>query len=959
MGGLLEALLVAFFLQGYHFGEVQSSHYRGLTISWKATEYESQVDVEWRFWYHHTSPNNVCDNSYIAGTLIDTGEYLECEQCSQSRIARIEYQCTDHSLAEEWQTGVGHTRFTIEPGLTTFDIRYSGCCWLPLGNAGKVYSAQAHVDLTPHDGVINSSPVTSWVPVVRIQQGCKDTLRIPVVDPDGDVVKCRWPSSSAEGGSVTPMKNAILDQSNCVLSINAIDDSGWYAIALIIEDFTTQASPTAKSKVPLQFLVNIYVGDTLTCAPLPRLDDRFSPTPTHSQCYNLVPGATTFKFEIGVFEADAPITALETTSPVGMKTTPVISSDNGSVDRLFVSKWIPDTSQIGPHIMCFNALDSNGQRSEVKCVILLVGDVLQAEQGWYESQQGEEYVLLNEGVVSEPRSCSLPSAALNNPNILRARDRSLHIAISPPVVVEAWTNATVNLPGYILIWNFRFDQDVSILGTEITKASSFRKPYAKFYYSNGKWQLSIPTWLPYNIRYPAPDTLQVLVRPYVGSLFPPIGQAHYVLLDGGAVNGPGPCHLPSAAVSDPYLCRAVYGTLPSATDETSIYTTPLLEDWTTSPQSDSSVQKPTQLTTEETGGPAHPPGMTQPLLSPSVDCSDSGMMVFIPRSVIGDALASHLHLLDPACVGSHHNATHVKIGTTYDRCGTFMEVRGDSVLFFNVIHDEAVPVEPGSVITRDRDIEIPVQCIMDLEGIAEISFRPDTSKITFREDGFGSFNFSLRLYHGNDYTTPYQPADYPVDVAMGNKLYFEARTWSEPGLELFLQTCRATPTSNPDDFHRYTFIQDGCIEDNTVVFHPSDDPDIDRFEIDAFAFVDALPQPVVYVHCDMVLCNSTDAYSRCAIGCPTRSINLLPGVHRRHARSASGSRAYAITQGPISVMEDGEEEGSELSSVQLPILLTTVCLLVGCVLVLGTLIVVMRKRTQRLQLYSPLATEEN
>ncbi|XP_038062553.1 ZP domain-containing protein-like [Patiria miniata] len=523
-------------------------------------------------------------------------------------------------------------------------------------------------------------------------------------------------------------------------------------------------------------------------------------------------------------------------------------------------------------------------------------------------------------------------------------------SVAPPVVVEAWTNATVNVPGHFMIENFRFDQDITI-------ATSPGRAYLCV--SSG-CMLSMPTQVHWYVRFPAPDTLQLLLRDRLyGQMSLPVGTEYHFILGEGAVKGPAPCYVPSAALNDPYLSRAVYGGVPHATDGAQIYTTPVHWDWTISSESDNPTRQPTEFTTEEIVGASHQPEMTKPPLSLSVDCSDSGMMIFIPRSMIGDALATHLHFLDPACVGNRHNATHITIATTYDGCGTFMEVRGDNVIFFNVIHDEAIPVEPGSVITRDQDIEIPVQCMMDLEGIAEISFRPDTSKITFREDGYGSFNFSLRLYHGNDYTTPYQPVDYPVHVAMGNKLYFEARTWSEPGLELFVQTCRATPTSNSDDFHRYTFIQDGCIEDSTVIFHPSYDPDVERFEIDAFAFVDTLPQPVVYVHCDMVLCNSTDASSRCAIGCPTRGMNLLPGVHRRHARSASGSRAYAITQGPISVMEDGGKEGSHMSSVQLPVLLTTVCLLVGCVLVLGTLIVVMRKGTQRLQLYSPLATEEN
>ncbi|XP_022109552.1 deleted in malignant brain tumors 1 protein-like [Acanthaster planci] len=344
---------------------------------------------------------------------------------------------------------------------------------------------------------------------------------------------------------------------------------------------------------------------------------------------------------------------------------------------------------------------------------------------------------------------------------------------------------------------------------------------------------------------------------------------------------------------------------------------------------------------------------------PEVDCAESGMTVYIPRSVIGDALAYHLHFQDPTCVGSHHNATHVKIFTTYDRCGTFREIRGEKVIYFNTVYDEAVPVEAGANITRDLDIHITAQCIMDLDGMAKLSFLPDTSPINHYEEGLGTFNFSLFLYRTNDYATPYLPADYPINFKMGDILYFEARTWSEPGLELFVQTCRATPTSNSNDFNRYTFIQDGCIEDKTLVFRPSHDSHAERFEIEVFAFIDTLPQPVVYIHCDMILCNASDADSRCALGCPTGDVRSLLNMHKRRARSTlSGSRAYPITQGPISLAKEGGKEASSgLSSVQLPILLTTVCLLVGCVLVLGTLVVMMRKRSKRLAMYQPLAMD--
>ncbi|XP_038070717.1 uncharacterized protein LOC119739745 [Patiria miniata] len=760
-------------VQAFLTDTVESSHFRGEALSWRATDEPNKIDINWMVGFSQSQ----CDESHITdGTLIVAAENLKCQQCSQQQISTVDYQCTDYSQAENWQRGVGHTRFTIEPGLTEFDIRYATCCWISLHNGGSnAYSAEAHVDLSPHNGVINSSPVTSWMPVSRIQQGCSVTLNIPKGDPDGDVVRCRWPSIEAERGGVTPMPGALLDSNTCIVSINAVSSSlGWYAIALVIEDFSTPTAVISKSKVPLQFLVNVYSSSD-ACNDKPAL---INPSPDQGARFGLVPGQV-FRTQIRARASSAQIIEIETTSPVGMTTSAISLVPSTMNEHFITASWTPSNNQTGLHVFCFNALDSDGYTSEVRCVYLTV-------RGWTSAQS------------------------------------------------------------------------------------------------------------------------------------------------------------PMAATS-----AASEGTTPQYT-----HSTALLGEVLTS-------QLSTQRTTQSTSMTVRPPVMmTQPPPSPSMDCSDSGMTVFIPRSMIGEALASHLHFLDSACVGSHHNATHVKIATTYDRCGTLMEVRENNVMFSNIIHDEAVPV-PGSVITRDQDVKIPVQCIMDSEGIAELSFRPDISKITFREDGYGTFNFSLRLYHSNNYARPYQSVDYPVHVGMGNKLYFEARTWSEPGLQLFVQTCRATPTTNPDDFHGYTFIQDGCIRDNTVALHPSLHPDIERFDIDAFAFVGSLPKPVVYVHCDMLLCNSSDAGSRCAIGCQNGTSGSPLSLRRRHARSASGSRSYAITQGPISVEQDeGKEATSKMASVQLPVLLTTVCLLVGCVLVLGALVAVMRKRTKRLHMYEPVSTED-
>ena len=57
--------------------------------------------------------------------------------------------------------------------------RFSSCCWISeVGSGG--WDIRVKGVLTPRpDGRINSSPVTSAMPIVRLQQGCGGVIRIP------------------------------------------------------------------------------------------------------------------------------------------------------------------------------------------------------------------------------------------------------------------------------------------------------------------------------------------------------------------------------------------------------------------------------------------------------------------------------------------------------------------------------------------------------------------------------------------------------------------------------------------------------------------------------------------------------------------------------------------------------------------------------------------------------------
>lgn len=66
--------------------------------------------------------------------------------------------------------------------------RYSGGSWL--------VSAIVNLTRRSDNGRINSSPLSRSPAIIRWQEGCPQALRIPVEDPDGDVVRCRWATYS-------------------------------------------------------------------------------------------------------------------------------------------------------------------------------------------------------------------------------------------------------------------------------------------------------------------------------------------------------------------------------------------------------------------------------------------------------------------------------------------------------------------------------------------------------------------------------------------------------------------------------------------------------------------------------------------------------------------------------------------------------------------------------------------
>ena len=93
---------------------------------------------------------------------------------------------------------------------------FSDCCWIALSRGGSGWLVSTSVNLARRsdNGRINSSPISRTAAIVRLREGCPQSLRIPVEDPDGDVVKCRHSTYSESLFNDDSFPHGVLDEVN-------------------------------------------------------------------------------------------------------------------------------------------------------------------------------------------------------------------------------------------------------------------------------------------------------------------------------------------------------------------------------------------------------------------------------------------------------------------------------------------------------------------------------------------------------------------------------------------------------------------------------------------------------------------------------------------------------------------------------------------------------------------------
>uniref|UniRef100_A0A8C5N3C9 ZP domain-containing protein n=1 Tax=Leptobrachium leishanense TaxID=445787 RepID=A0A8C5N3C9_9ANUR len=293
------------------------------------------------------------------------------------------------------------------------------------------------------------------------------------------------------------------------------------------------------------------------------------------------------------------------------------------------------------------------------------------------------------------------------------------------------------------------------------------------------------------------------------------------------------------------------------------------------------------------------------ILNTVLTCNENTMTLVIKKTSTDGLYDNHLRLNDPLCLLSS-NSTHHVASVGFNSCGTEVKETEHEIVFKNKVtsFDEA-----SAVISRKHQVIIPFNCSFPKKSRVSASFRAQKAVFEFTEAAFGNFTYKFQFYTNDQFLIV--QTQTPLEVMLRDMLYMEIQvTSSLPNVQLFVESCRATPHDNPNDPVFYNIIDNGCLMDETLVIYRGSNTQ-SRFGMEAFAFIGDHEE--VYLSCTVILCKLGDPHTRCARGCISKS-SVEPEARRRKrslTSEATESLQHFISQGPMRMKRQSSSEDSD------------------------------------------------
>ncbi|XP_032081477.1 CUB and zona pellucida-like domain-containing protein 1 [Thamnophis elegans] len=300
---------------------------------------------------------------------------------------------------------------------------------------------------------------------------------------------------------------------------------------------------------------------------------------------------------------------------------------------------------------------------------------------------------------------------------------------------------------------------------------------------------------------------------------------------------------------------------------------------------------------------------TTPISQPntSLSCSSDRMTITLSDFYLASLNynASFLYLNDQTCKPISYNP--VVFSFPINSCGTIKKTEGQSITYSNIV--TALPA--GVIITHQKKVEIVAKCIMENNSTVEVVYVTESEHLD-NTTAVGRYNLSMSFYETDSFSKPIVETPYFVDL--NQMLYAQISLHSsDPNLVVFVDTCTASPDLNSKS-PKYDLVRTGCTKDDSFMAYPILEH-YGRFRFRSFRFLKHYPS--VYLHCEVLICDSKNSNSRCTKGCISR--------HKRGISSYKWKGDAVI--GPLRLK--GEESSMDRSGENVFLELTTLVDLTG------------------------------
>ena len=361
---------------------VRTDHFAGGTISWKVVDENltdsGYVEVELQQTY---SWMNSLNNCRFVGGSNEYFVYLP-NICSIMSSTSVQAKCITYNIDLNL-TVTKSTQSLKCVSNRTMLLMYIKQIWAtvitPASNHNNSLITMIDLKVRTKTEQINSSPITSMPSVIILPINTQHVIRIPMIDIDGDIVKCRWATRSTpylftyidecasacnRSSNFTLYTSSNLDN-NCTLIVN-ISTVGFYAVAIQIEDFLPAAPYHPSSSIPLQFVIRGINNN----ANLPEIIGEFS-----NGVIITVSANTLFSTSIIAKTASQQTEIIKFSTdivPFGVTSTSSVIQQNASIYS-FIFTWTPTIDQIGTkQLYCTIATDDENRQSTQYCLNFIV-----------------------------------------------------------------------------------------------------------------------------------------------------------------------------------------------------------------------------------------------------------------------------------------------------------------------------------------------------------------------------------------------------------------------------------------------------------------------------------------------------------------------------------------------------------------------------------------------------------